>query len=159
MRSLLSFILIMVTLPAFAQITLKKKNESCSGKKDGEIEVIVAGTDNHTLKYKWRKNDKHFPDTSYHLTGLEPGTYAVTVSTKSTSSAQCMGFSSTVIFPGRDVSLDLGARLLAVDPDPLGCGERPVFTYKLYALPHGGNPPYYISWGAGGLGEISEGGG
>jgi hypothetical protein len=158
MRCYLTSILIVLTFPAFSQITLKRKNESCLGKKDGEIEVIVAGTDNHMLEYKWKKNDKHFAG-GYKITGLEPGTYSVTVSTKSTSSAQCMGFSSAVIFPGRDVSLELGARLLAIDPDPLGCGERPVFTYKLYALPHGGNPPYYFSWGAGGLGDVSGGGG
>ena len=157
MRGFLTFILITVTFSVFAQITLKRKNESCAGRKDGEIEVIVAGTDNHTLEYKWKKNDKHFTG-GYHITGLEPGTYAVTVSTKSTSSSQCMGFSSTIISPGKDVSLDLGARLLNVDPDPLGCGERPVFTYKLYALPHGGNPPYYFSWGKG-LGNVTAGGG
>lgn len=133
----------------------KKQNESCAGRKDGQIEVMVEGIDG-PFDYTWQNVTLNKPvgGNTKILSGLEPAVYSVTVTLRGVG---CMDTKVTRIWPGKEVTLDLGARLLDVSPDPLGCGERPVFTYKLYALPHGGTPPYYCSWGSGGLGDLAPG--
>ncbi|MBK9106714.1 MAG: SprB repeat-containing protein [Saprospiraceae bacterium] len=147
------YIIIFLFVPSclFSQVRLEKQDESCNGRKDGSIEVIVEGIEG-PFNYEWRNTTKNLtlPFNSRKIIGLEPGDYAVTVSVRN---GGCMATKVARIWPGKTVNLDLSARLLDVSPHPLGCGERPVFTYKLYALPHGGTPPYTCSWGAGGLGK------
>lgn len=153
MRYILLILMAMVIGDLEAQVSLIKKNESCKGRKDGRIEVRVGG-DLTELDYTWTMDGKPFPGGRV-ISGLAPGDYSVTV----TSPGGCMGFKSAKVWPGQDVSVDISARLLSVDPKPLGCGVRPVFTYSLTALANGGKAPYYCSWGANGLGETSENGG
>lgn len=153
MRKFLMLVGIFFTIHTHGQISFIKRDESCEGRKDGSIEVLVAGSDNSNLTYTWKKDNNPYPGERI-ITGLEPANYAVTVTTKA---GNCMAFNAVKIYPGKNVTLELSARLLDVSPDPLGCGERPVFTYKLYAFPRGGTPPYTCSWGAGGLGDLAPG--
>ncbi len=155
MRTLILLSVLLLTQQLWAQVTIKKQNESCAGRKDGQIEVMVEGIDG-PFDYTWQNVTLNKPvgGNTKILSGLEPAVYSVTVTLRGVG---CMDTKVTRIWPGKEVTLDLGARLLDVSPDPLGCGERPVFTYKLYALPHGGTPPYYCSWGSGGLGDLAPG--
>ena len=77
------------------------------------------------------------------VSGLAPGDYSVTV----TADGGCMAFKSAKIWAGGKVNVDISARLLNVSPKPVPCGTYPEFTYKLTAVPSGGKPPYYCSWG------------
>ncbi len=129
---------------AQAQIMLDKKDESCAGRKDGRIEVKVEGV-NTGLEYQWTRDGQPFPGGKA-VYGLAPGNYSVTVSTPS----GCMGMKSAKIWPGKTVSVDINARYLTHTPKPTPCGVRPSYTYSLTAIPSGGTPPYYCSWGEGG---------
>jgi hypothetical protein len=124
-----------------AQISLEKKDESCFGRKDGSIEILFEGTLNNPT-YTWTKDGQPFPGQK-HIGGLAPGDYSVTVTAK----GGCMAFKSARIYPGPEFSVDISARLVDVNPKPVPCGGRPEFTYILTAVPSGGTPPYYCSWG------------
>jgi hypothetical protein len=129
---------------AQAQITLDKKDESCAGRKDGRIVVKVEGV-NTGLEYQWSKNGQPFPGGKA-VYGLEPGDYSVTVST----SSGCMGMKSAKIWGGKTVSVNINAKYVTHTPKPTPCGVRPSYTFNLTAIPSGGTPPYYCSWGEGG---------
>ncbi len=124
-----------------AQITLIKKNESCAGRKDGRIEVQVEGNPAN-LTYKWTRDGKPYPGEKI-ISGLAPGDYSVTV----TAQYGCMAFKSAKIWAGGAISVDISAKLIGISPQPLPCGTRPTFTYRLTANATGGTPPYYCSWG------------
>ena len=127
---------------SWAQISLEKKDESCAGKKDGRIDVLFEGT-LPNAKYTWTKDGQPFSGGK-SVSGLAPGNYSVTV----TADGGCMAFKSAKIWPGGEVNVDISARLLNVSPRPVPCGTYPEFTYKLTAIPSGGKPPYYCSWGS-----------
>ena len=139
-----------MTFPVVAQVSLIKKDESCAGRKDGSIEVVVEGIDG-PFHYAWEKieNGAFVPLSSNEkkLSGLAPGDYSVTVSLVD---GGCMDTKAAKIWPGKVVSVDISARLIDVSPHPVPCGVRPTFTYRLTAIPSGGTPPYYCSWGEGG---------
>ncbi len=154
------FIVLFVTcmFPAISQVTIVKTNETCKGKKDGTIQVIVTGIDG-PFKYEWQNISKQPPvvvgsDTDI-LTGLEPGDYAVTVSLKA---GGCMDMKAAKIYPGKEFNVSISGRYITHSPRPIPCGWRPEFTYQLTAIPSGGTPPYYCSWAQGGgtNGECSK---
>lgn len=147
---ILSFVFLAGSL--FGQITLDKKNESCGGRNDGSITVKVEGV-SAQLDYTWTFNGAPFKGGKT-ITGLKPGDYAVTVSTE----AGCMGTKAAKVWPGTDFAVEIAAHLVNISPDPLGCGERPVFTYQLTAVTYGGKPPFYCSFAQGGgtNGECSK---
>lgn len=136
-----------------AQITLIKEDETCKDRKDGRIEVQVQGVSS-TLQYEWSYDGNPYPGGKI-ISGLAPGVYQVTVSTK----GGCMGTKAAQVRAGREVNVDISAVLTNVSPSPVPCATRPTFTYQLTAVPSGGNSPYYCSWGSGGLGTNEGGGG
>jgi hypothetical protein len=144
-------------LPAHAQVSLEKKNETCAGRKDGSITVVVNGLPG-PFDYAWENLTTGNPiaQNTASLTGLAPGDYRVTVSTQG---GACMDVKVAKIWPGKDLTASISARLLDVNPKPLPCGARPVFTYELTAGVSGGTPPFYCSWGASGGNGVPVGGG
>jgi len=141
MKHLFPFLMILIAMRLDAQITLEKKNESCAGRKDGRIEVKFEGTLINPT-YTWTKNGVPFTGQKI-IGGLAPGDYSVTV----TAQGGCMAFKAAKVWPGPSMSVDISATLIDVSPHPLPCGTRPTFTYLLTAVPIGGTPPYYCSWG------------
>lgn len=153
MKSILVILCLCFSSSLFSQVTLVKENESCAGKKDGKIEVMVEGISS-PLTYAWEFDGQPFAGGK-KLSGLAPGDYSVTVSTKD----GCMAMKAAKIWAGTEVNVDIYARLIDVSPSPIPCGIRPTFTYELTAQPSGGKPPYYCSWGEVGLGQHVSGGG
>lgn len=141
MKTLWIWVIVFGTSSLYGQITLDKKDESCEGRKDGRIEVKVEGV-NSGLEYEWTRDGQPFVGGKV-VSGLEPGNYAVTVSTPS----GCMGMKAAKIWPGKTVSVSISAKYITHTPKPTPCGVRPSFTYQLTALPSGGTPPYYCTWG------------
>ncbi len=149
----LTFILVLLCYSTLSgQITLKKSDESCEGRKDGRIEVVVEGVKSE-LDYTWTRDGQAFAGGKI-ISGLAPGDYAVTVSTE----GGCMGMKAAKIWPGKNLSVSISAQLIGISPTPLQCGDRPVFTYKLTGIPSGGTPPYSCYWGGGqSLGDVEGG--
>lgn len=146
-----------IPMLCFSQVSLKKQDESCEGRKDGRIEVVVEGIEG-PFDYKWEdaSTGKPIGGNSKVLSGLKPGDYSVTVSLKE---GGCMDVKAAKIWPGQNLTVSISASLLGISPFPLQCGDRPIFTYKLTAVPSGGTPPYSCHWGGpGSLGSTGSGG-
>ena len=141
MKSSLIIIALLLPLTISSQVSLIKKNETCLGRHDGSIEVVVQGIDG-PFKYTWSNGF-----TGKKATGLAPGDYSVTVSLED---GGCMDVKAAKIWPGKEVSVNISSQLLGWSPNPIPCGVRPSYTFKLTAVPSGGTPPYYCSWGEGG---------
>ena len=147
MKVLVNLVIFFLAVPCIGQVSLKKKNESCAGLKDGSIEVVMDSIDG-PFEYIWQDltNQVMMPDTTSGIYNLAPGMYSVTVIVSGT----CMDTKSAAIWPGKSVSLSVSSRHISHTPTPIPCGIRPEMTFLLTAQAFGGNPPYYFSWAKGG---------
>ncbi|WP_171032512.1 PKD domain-containing protein [Winogradskyella algicola] len=116
----------------FSAVNFDPETISCFGANDGEISIDVSGgTEPYT--YNWTRNGNPF-SSDEDLSGLEPGTYAITVTDANT----CGPISSTFVIeepPLLDVTLQSQTNVICFG-DATGAievstvGGRPDYTYS-----------------------------
>ncbi len=112
------------------ELTVTKTNVTCFGENDGTATVVATG-DTPPYDYLWSTGD-----TTATVTGLEPGTYTVTVR----GTAGCVGETTVIINEPTELSLSLAKTDVSCNSGNNG---------QCTVTPMGGTAPYSYTWSNG----------